>query len=144
MRILGIAIKKNEIWFSIVSGLKKSDAVVDETGKQNFNADSSTQSLMLDFYNIFSEAIAKYSPNKIAYKLFLDTKKDQIPYMHYSLGILNLLSKQNGIPIKERTSSWISAGKKSKIIRFNEYFNDNSYKTDEMVASLVAWYELED
>ncbi len=144
MKVLGIAIKKNEIWYSVVSGSKMSDAIIIETGKQIFKADSPLQSLMMEFSNIYAELIVKYKPNRIAYKLYLDAKKDQIPYMHYSLGILNLVSKQQGIETSERTGNWIVAGKKAKIARFCEYFNEHKFKNEELAASLIAWYELEE
>lgn len=144
MKILGISIKKNEIWYSVVSGMTKQDAIVEETGKQNFNADLPVQSLMMNFSNIFAELIIKFNPERIAYKLFLDTVKDQIPYMHYSLGVLNLVCKQQNVQTTERTSKWITAGKRAKIVKFNEYFKDNKYKSDEMAATLIAWFELGD
>lgn len=51
MRSLGLAIKKNEIWFSVVEGDSMDNSYIVETGKQNFRAES--QGLMLDFHNIF-------------------------------------------------------------------------------------------
>lgn len=63
-------------------------ALIYETGKQNYRAE--LQSLMMDFSNIFIELITKYRPDRVAYKLYLDTKIQQIPYMHYSLGVLKL------------------------------------------------------
>ena len=36
MRSLGIAIKKNEIWYSVVEGTQKETAIILETGKQNY------------------------------------------------------------------------------------------------------------
>ncbi len=51
MRCLGIAIKKNEIWYSVVDGEQMEGALIYETGKQNYRAES--QSLMMEFSNIF-------------------------------------------------------------------------------------------
>lgn len=144
MKILGIAIKKNEIWYSIVSGIKMEDAIVIETGKQFFKADSTIQSLMMEFSNIYAELIVKFKPDRIAYKLYLDANKNQIPYMHYSLGVLNLVSMQSGVETTERTGNWIAAGKKAKIIKFNDYFKEHNYKNEELAATLIAWYELEE
>lgn len=72
MRSLGLAIKKNEIWYSVVEGNSMDDSYIVETGRQNFRAES--QGLMLDFYNIFLELITKFKPDRISYKLSLDIK----------------------------------------------------------------------
>lgn len=142
MRCLGIAIKKNEIWYSVVDGEQMESALIYETGKQNYRAES--LSLMMDFSNIFIELITKYRPNRVAYKLYLDTNIQQIPYMHYSLGVLNLVCLQNGIEARQRSSMWITAGKKAKIIRFEKYFAQKKFTNEEMAATLVAWFELEE
>ena len=137
---MGIAIKKNEIVYVIVDGDSKKDAIINKIAKQNFRAESDT--LMMDFCNIFVEIITKYKPDRVAYKLYLDTKMQQIPYMHYSLGILNLVCLQKGIKTQERSSQWITAGRKKKISEFEEYFGENKMNSDEIAAALVAWNEL--
>lgn len=141
MRCLGIAIKKNEVWFSVVDGYTMDSAIIYETGKLNYRTES--LSLMMDFSNIFLELITKYNPDNVAYKLYLDVTMIQIPYMHYSLGVLNLVCLQHGIEPRERTNRWITAGKKAKIERFETFFSNRKFKHEEMEASLVAWYELE-
>lgn len=65
---------------------------------------------------------------------------NQIPYMHYSLGVLNLLCMQHGIPVLERSSKWITAGKRAKIINFEEMFQSVGYKNEQLAASVIAWY----
>lgn len=142
MRCLGIAIKKNEIWYSVVDGDEMDNATIFETGKQNYRAES--QSLMMDFCNIFVELITKYRPDRVVYKLFLDANMQQIPYMHYSLGVLNLVCLQHGVDITERSSRWITAGKKAKILKFEKYFSQRKFNNEEMAATLVAWFELEE
>ena len=142
MRCLGIAIKKNEIWYSVVDGENMDSALIYETGRQNYRFDS--PSLMMDFSNIFIELITRYRPDRVAYKLYLNTTMQQIPYMHYSLGILKLVCLQQGIEARERSNKWITAGKKAKIERFERFFSQKKFKNEEMAASLVAWVELEE
>ena len=142
MRCLGIAIKKNEICYSVVDGDKMDTALIYEIGKQNYRSES--PSLMMDFSNIFIELVTKYRPDRVAYKLYLDTTMQQIPYMHYSLGIFNLVCLQQGVEVSERSSKWITAGKKAKIERFEKFFSPQKFKNEEMGATLVAWYALED
>ncbi len=141
MRCLGIAIKKNEICYAVVDGTQMNDAIVTEIGKQNYRVESET--LMMDFSNIFLELLTKYKPDKVVYKLYLDANIQQIPYMHFSLGVLELLCLQNGIVFKARSDKWITAGKKAKIKRFESFFLNEKYKNEEIAAILIAWYELE-
>ena len=99
---------------------------------------------MMDFYNMFLELITKYKPERVVYKLSLEITMQQVPYLHYSLGILNLVCLQHGIFIRERSIRWITASKKAKILEFERYFANENYKNEKMEASLIAWYELEE
>ena len=142
MTCMGIAIKKNEIWFSVVDGTSMGNSVILDSGKQLFQADESTPSLMMKFSNIFTELITKYTPDSIAYKLSLNIDMKQVRYMHYSLGILNWICKNNGLTVKERSSNWITAGKRAKINDCLQYFSDTKFRSnEEMQATLIAWFE---
>ena len=58
--------------------------------------------------------------------------------MVYSLGILEFICEEKNIITQERNSSWISAGKKKKLIDFvNKYGNQK--KVPELHASVIAW-----
>lgn len=141
MRCLGIVIKKGEVWFAVLEGEQKDTAVILETGKQNFRPESST--LMMDFSNIFIELLTKYRPELVSYKLSLDLKIQQIPYMHYSLGVLNLICLQRGVCVIEHSSLWITAKKQSKIIEFQQFFPETKFRNEELAASVLAWNGLE-
>lgn len=143
MQCLGIAIKKNELWYSLVDGDRMDTAQIIETGKQLFRADLPTQSLMMDFSNIFTELVVRFKPDRVVYRLHLDSTIRQIPYMHYSLGILNYICQQNGVLAVERSNKWITAGKRVKITKFEEHFSGRKFGNEEMAASLLAWFELE-
>lgn len=136
MKCIGIAIAKNELYYTVMSGNSKNDAIIELKGILNFQSESKT--LMTDFFNLFNELITKYKPDSIGYKLFLDSTKDQIRYMVYSLGILEFICEEKNIITQERNSSWISAGKKKKLIDFvNKYGNQK--KVPELHASVIAW-----
>lgn len=60
MSCLGIAIKKNEIWYSVVNGTNMDDMVILDSGKQSFQSDDDIRSLMMKFSNIFTELITKF------------------------------------------------------------------------------------
>ena len=66
----------------------------------------------------------------------------QIPYMHYSLGVLNLLCQQKDITLIERSSRWITANKNSKIQAFENKYPDCCYKNEKLASSVMAWYAL--
>lgn len=140
MKSLGIAIKKGEIWYSFIEGTNKDVAIIGETGKQNYRSESTK--LMLDFDNIFTELLTKFKPDVVSYKLSLDITMRQIPYMHYSLGVLNLLCQQKDITLIERSSRWITANKSSKIQAFEKKYPDCCYKNEKLASSVMAWYAL--
>lgn len=138
MRCLGIVIRKNSVYYSVVDGEKMDSAQIIDCGKQCYRSESS--SLMTDFYNMFLEILTKYRPDKVVFELHLDANLQQIHYMHYPLGILKYVCSIKNIAVEERSNKWITAGKKSKIERFVNYFSSNKYLKDEMYASLIAWY----
>lgn len=140
MRYLGIAIKKNELWYSVVDGTQMETAQIYETGKQVFRVESET--LMTDFNNIFFELLVKYKPQKVICKVSLDVNIYQIPYLHCSIGVLNLICLQNGVEFQTRSSKWITANKRGKIDRVKNFFQGKQFKDDEMAATLIAWYAL--
>lgn len=140
MKSLGIAIKKSEIWYSFIEGTDRKNAIISDLGKQNYRPESNT--LMMDFNNIFTELITKFTPDVVSYKLSLDINMKQIPYMHYSIGVLILLCLQKGVAIKECSSRWITANKKSKIQLFEQHFPYCNYKNEALASSVIAWFAL--
>lgn len=143
MKCLGIAIKKNEIWYSLVEGADKKSSIILNSGKQNFQSSDSAKELMVKFLNIFTELITRYEPDIISYKLSLNVDMSQIPYMHFSLGVLNLLCMQEKLPVIERSNKWITAKNKEKIIQCQTHFSDKKFKTlEEKQATLIAWWEI--
>lgn len=141
MRAIGFAIKKNELWFSVLDGTCKNDAAILCIERQFFNADLDPQELMVYFHNLFTEILEKYSPNSVAYKAHLDSNLAQIPYMLFPLGILNYVCKIKNIPTTLRSGTWISAGKKAKQIECVSYFLSHELKYEKLYATIVAWHQ---
>ena len=137
--------KKNELWISVLEGSSKETCILKTTEKFRFQADTECSQLMNEFFNIFTEIIEKYNPNKIVYKLFLDSKKSQIEYMVYPWGILNYICADKDITISSFTGAWFSASKngKKKTKCCQEYFEQKSFNADELVATTAAWYGFE-
>ena len=144
MRHIGFAIRKNELWYSVLVGDNKSACVIKYCDKHIYRADQSFPDLMLYFYNLFYEVLNEHNPDTVAYKIHLDSKLDQIPYMHCSLGVLGYLCKQRNIEAIARSGSWITAGKGKKIQQCLTVFSDADLKNEKLHATLIAWYQFED
>lgn len=138
MIVLGIAIGKNKVFYSVIDGESKENCTIKNKGVINFQCESKT--LMTDFSNIFNELISKFQPNSIGYKLFLDSKKEQIKYMVYSFGVLELICEGKNIKTTGRTINWIKSSKKKKISAYMSKFG-NCRETPELYASVIAWNE---
>jgi hypothetical protein len=144
IRSIGFAIKKHELWYSILDGDSQQDAFIIKTGKQIFNSNLDIPSLMLDFYNLFNEIITQYKPNMIACKVHLNSTLDQITYMHLPIGVLCYMCKLNGICITLRSGLWITAGKNKKIINCRNHFNNQNLKNEELASVLISWYQFKE
>lgn len=138
MKSLGIVIKKNEVFYTIIEGDNADSSEIKDVGKEIFNCESTT--LMSDFNCIFIQLLSKYSPDIVSYKLSHDVKLNNISYLHYSIGVLKLLCEKRAIQIIERSSQWITAKHKFKISNFQNAFPNCSYKNDQLLSAVVAWY----
>lgn len=136
MRSLGVAVKKNEIWYSLLEGKNKDEAKVVEINKKKFNSDVAETDLVLDFYNTFDELLTEYKPDVVVYKMSLKMKLPQIAYMYFSLAMLNFICKQKGINTICRSSSWISAKKKNEC---KAKFLDLGANEDRVSTATIAW-----
>ncbi len=141
MITIGFAIKKNELWYSVLEGNNKLDAHIIACEKHIFQSSSATTDLMLTFKNLFNEILGQYSPQKVACKLHLNSSIKQIPYMNYSIGILALICKERGISFQQRSNTWITASKRKKETECLLHFNDDELKNEKLHATIIAWYE---
>lgn len=141
MRVIGFAVKKGELWISVLDGDSKETCKLKRTEKFSFQANTECSQLMYEFFNMFTEIIEKYSPDKITYKIYLNAKKAQIEYMVYPWGVLNYICADKNIPISSFTGTWLSANKngKKKLEICQEYFEE-SFNADELAATAAAWY----
>ena len=144
LRHVGIAIKKNELWYSVISGTTKADCVIEDCGKLNFQADQDFPGLMLCFHSLFNEVISFHNPDTVAIKTHLDSKLGQIPYMHCSIGVLGYLCKTENIQLTLRSSAWITGGKKAKMIQCENRFPSENLKFEKLAATLVAWFQFQE
>lgn len=144
MKHVGIVIKKNELWFTVISGEDRGNCSIEYSGKHNYQADQDITDLMACFHGLFNEIISTYDPDSIGIKLHLESTMIQIPYMHCSLGILAYLCDEKRLPITLRTGAWITAGKKKKLEQCIARFPDENLKTEKLAATLIAWHQFEE
>lgn len=143
MKVLGIAIKKGELWFSVLDGTTKDNVNIVLIDKRNFQAEQDFTELMLCFHNLFSELITEHTPASIGVKLSLDVNMNQIPYLHCSLGILAYICRKANINLTTRSTSWINGGKGKKLIECEQLFSNHNLKNEKLHATIVALHELE-
>lgn len=144
MKVLGIAIKKNELWFSVLEGETKDDATITLLDKRIFQAEQDLAELMLCFHNLFSELITEHAPVSIGVKLSLDVDMNQIPYLHCSVGILAYICRKLNIKLTIRSTRWITGGKRKKLIECEQLFSDYNLKNEKLHATTIALHELEE
>lgn len=144
MLTMGISIKKNEIKYAVLECNSSDDYQIICINKLNFRSELKNEELMNIFESEFLELINRHHPAKIIYKLPLNMKKDQIPYMYFSLGVLNLLCFKEHIKPINRTSLWMTANNRKKFNLCNDYFKSKNIqiKESDKEVVLLAWYDV--
>jgi hypothetical protein len=149
MNVLGIHVAKNYLRYALLNGTKKSPKIIEKDRLPT--TDPSNVPALMDWYESnLVRLLDSLKPDKIAYRLTLDLKKEQLFTSIFPLGILNLLAHKKGIPIKEYTPrsfvpSKLNMHRRADIYEeCDNYFGklppywDNSQKN----AVLAAWFEL--
>lgn len=142
MKSLGFAIKKNEIWYTLIEGEKIDDANIIVVKKHNFQSETNVSQLMQSFYNLFYEIITELQPDTVVCKLSLNADLKQIPYMHFSIGVLAYLCNQKNIPFLTRSTSWISAGKRKRELFCCSKFSQQNLTNEKLHSTVIALYQL--
>ncbi len=98
----------------------------------------------------FRSLLDQHKPDKIAYRLTLDPKKDQLFTSEFPLGILNLHAHQRGLPIAGYTprafvGSKLGLKKGADLsLHCDDVFGEHPpyWDNNQKYAILVAWFEL--
>lgn len=149
MKVLGIALAKNQLRLSLLDGTLKNPILI---CKERINTiDPMDIPPLMDWFETnFDDIITRHSPDKITYKLSLEQKKDQLGYLAFPLGILNLIAKKKGVPIIQCSSRGIGPSKLGLPKQTNLYdvcerqFGSNPPHWDntQKDSVLIAWFEL--
>lgn len=148
MRALGISIKKNELRYCVLEGTRDTPLVV-LSDRDRFKPDQSRPALADYFKQAFTEIMTKTKPDVVGYRLSIDVSRaDQIAYMCFPFGILNLLCHEGAMPVREFTHHGFTQkalgrpGNKfdvcDEVLGVYGSFWDN----DQRFAALSAWMSL--
>lgn len=147
---LGFNISKGAIWYCALQGSVGAPIYV-EHGRQRFNPDQSRPHLVNFCKQTFGELIDRFPSFNIAYRLTLNAKSaDQVAYLCFPFGILNLVAHERGISVREYTTPSFSKkalgyiGDKLDACDTHIVGRPEKWDRDEKLAALSAWMVLGD
>lgn len=149
MQATGFNIKKGEIWYCTLEGTRGAP-VYRKHDKHRFDAGQPRTDLANYFKQTFSEMIDGATGGRLAYRLSLDAKKaDQVAYLTFPFGILNLIAHERGLEIREYVAQSFSAkalgfaGDKFEACDTVIANRPSRWDKDAKFAALSAWMALD-
>ncbi|MDF2813668.1 MAG: hypothetical protein K0S56_4699 [Microvirga sp.] len=149
MKALGFNIKKGELWFCQLEGDRAAPTFLSHD-RHRFDAEQPRAALAHFFKQTFGEVIDHTRPNRLAYRLSLDASgTDQIAYLCYPFGILNLIAHERGTPIFEFVTQSFSkkalgfSGDKLDACDARIANAPEKWGRDVKLAALAAWMALD-
>jgi hypothetical protein len=98
MRVIGIYIATGQLRYSVLEGTKAAPVLVSKD--RLLTPDPKNVPALMDWFDTqFTLILDQSTPNRIAYRLTLAPKKDQLVNSVFPLGILNLLVHRYALPI---------------------------------------------
>lgn len=149
MRVLGLHLLTGQLRFSVLEGTRSSPSLV-EKGRL-VTTDPEEAPALMDWYDSqFRQLITSQNPDKLAYRLTLDPKKDQLICSEFPLGILNLIAYQESLPINSYTSRSFTPSRLGLAKGADLYAHCDSvfglhppyWDKNQKNSLLVAWFEL--
>lgn len=120
-------------------------------GRQRFNPDQSRPDLANFCKQAFGELIDRFPSFKIGYRLTLNAKSaDQVAYLCFPFGILNLIAHERGLRLREYTTPSFSkkalgyTGDKLNACDTDISGRPAKWDRDAKLAALSAWMVLGD
>jgi hypothetical protein len=146
---LGLNISKGSIWYSVLDGSRSTPTYVDG-GRYRFNPDQGRPDLANYFKQTFAEMVDRYPSSKVAYRLTLSAKSaDQVAYLCFPFGILNLVAHERGLAIRELTTPSFTkkalgmAGDKFELCDSAISGRPEKWDRDAKLSALSAWMMLD-
>ncbi len=149
MKVIGIHIATGQLRYSVLEGSKASPTLVAK--EKMLTTDPKNAPPLMDWYESqFNLIFDQHSPDRIAYRLTLAPKKDQLVTSSFPLGVLNLLAHRRNLPITAYVSgnfvaSRLSLPKGTDIYTHcDQVFGNNPpyWDKNQKHSVLVAWFEL--
>ncbi|TIM30128.1 MAG: hypothetical protein E5Y63_13270 [Mesorhizobium sp.] len=150
MNSLGFNIQKGEIWYCELAGSRSAPRFV-AVDRHRFQPGTTRSELMNLFKQTFSEILARKPYERIGYRLSLDAKSaDQLAYLAFSYGILNLVAYERGLTTIEFTSQSFTKralayaeGDKFEACDARIEGHPAKWSNAEKLAALSAWMTLD-
>jgi len=149
MKVLGIHIAKGQLRYALLDGTRQSPTLI-EKGRL-VTTDPTRVPELMDWYDSqFRQLLDRLTPDKIAYRLTLEPKKERLFTSEFPLGLLNLIARQRNLPITLYTPRSFVASKLGLpkgtdlgVACGNTFGTHPPYWDDNQKYSiLVAWFEL--
>ncbi len=97
MKVLGIHLAKGQLRYALLDGTKDTPVLV-EKGRLLTPDPADVPQLMAWYDSQFQELLTRLAPDKIAYRVALSPRKEQLFTSEFPFGILNLLAHQRSLP----------------------------------------------
>lgn len=149
MRVIGIHIAKGQLRYSVLEGTKAAPVLV--TKVRLLTPDPRNAPALMDWFDTqFSLILNQSTPNRIAYRLTLAPKKDQLLTSSFPLGILNLLAHRRTLPITGYVAGNYVASRLGLAKGTDIYAHCDSvfgahppyWDTNQKHSVIAAWFEL--
>jgi hypothetical protein len=149
MKVLGIHIATGQLRYSVLEGSKASPALVAK--ERMLTTEPKDAPPLMDWYESqFNLILDRYAPDRIAYRLTLAPKKNELVTSSFPLGILNLLAHHRNLPITSYVhgnfvASRLSLPMETDIYAYcDQIFGSNPpyWDKNQKHSVLVAWFEL--
>ncbi len=149
MKVLGIHLAKGQFRYALLDGAKEAPVLV-EKGRLLTTDPADVPKLMAWYESQFHELLNRLQPDKIAYRVALSPRKEQLFTSEFPFGILNLLASQRNLPLVPYTPQSFVASKiglpkgtdLSKACDTAFGPRPPYWDSHQKFSILVAWFEL--
>jgi hypothetical protein len=98
MKVLGIHLAKGQFRYALLDGTKEAPILL-EKGRLLTVEPADVPKLMAWYDSQFRQLLDRLTPDKIAYRIALSPRKEQLFTSEFPFGILNLFAHQRNLPI---------------------------------------------
>jgi hypothetical protein len=147
--VLGLHLQKGFLRYAVLDGPSSGPALVAKD--RLVTPDPSRVPALMDWYDTkFRQLLDDFRPHRISYRLTLDPKKDQLFYLEFPLGVLNLIAHQQAISVSCYTARAFAPSRLGMSRDTDLYalcdavFGQNPpyWDDNQKHAILAAWFEL--